>query len=190
MICFRLRGQGHGGGWAGIPGMIVQCPEFICEKGYGVPINVTHPKFRGVLRDVLQEIIQIFDHPPYLHLGGDEVDMALPCFQELGLEMFDYDPFETELKSILDDVGYPEDQVIRWEMTGQRLNSPQTGKMPQYWYRIPGESAQDWGKNKFFASGGLYFDFNEMDMAWKVRIFACVPVVRVMYSVFILSLCP
>jgi hypothetical protein len=62
--------QGHGGGWAGIPGLIVQCPEFICEKGYGVPINVTHPKFRGVLTDVLREIVDIFDDPPYLHLGG------------------------------------------------------------------------------------------------------------------------
>jgi hypothetical protein len=94
--------------------------------------------------------------------------MAFPCFQELGQEMFDYNNFEMDLKSILDDIGYPEEQVIRWEMTGQRLNSPQTGKLPQYWFRIPGESGPDWGKNKFLASGGLYFDFNEMDMAWKV----------------------
>lgn len=50
--------------------MIMQCPDFICEKGYGVPINVEHPKFRGVLTDVLREIIDIFDNPPYLHLGG------------------------------------------------------------------------------------------------------------------------
>ena len=66
--------------------------------------------------------------------------------------MFDYDTFEKTLKLILDDINYPEEQVIRWEMTGQRLNSQRTGKLPQYWFRVPGESAPDWGKNKFLAS--------------------------------------
>lgn len=133
-----------------------------------MPINITHPKFNGILKDILEEIIDIFDHPPYLHLGGDEVDMAKPCFEELGLPMFNYDSFEKDLKEILAGIGYPEEQVIRWEMTGQRLNSPRTGKMIQHWFRIPGESAPSLGHNNFLASGGLYFDFNEMDMAWQV----------------------
>jgi len=129
---------------------------------------VEHPKFKGVLKDVLQEIIQIFDNPPYLHLGGDEVDMAQPCFDEVGQPMFNYDVFEQELKTILDDINYPESQVIRWEMTGQRLDSPRTGKMPQHWFRIPGDGGPNLGRNNFFGSAGLYFDYNEMDMAWKV----------------------
>jgi hypothetical protein len=66
--------------------------------------------------------------------------------------MFNYDTFENTLKLILDDIKYPEEQVIRWEMTGQRLNSKRTGRVPQYWFRVPGESAQDWGRNTFFAS--------------------------------------
>ena len=71
---------GHGGAWAGIPGLVVHCPEFICEKGYGLPINVTHPQFRPVLTDVLKEVVEIFD-PPFLHLGGDEVDVSVHrCF--------------------------------------------------------------------------------------------------------------
>ena len=74
-MCFFFVGQGHGGGWAGIPGLIVQCPEFICDKGYGVPINVTHPRFREILTDVLREIVDIFDNPPYLHLGGMLIDV-------------------------------------------------------------------------------------------------------------------
>jgi hypothetical protein len=78
--------------------------------------------------------------------------MSQPCFNEIGQRMFDYEVFEKTLKLILDDINYPEEQVIRWEMTGQRLNSKRTGKMPQYWFRIPGESTQDWGRNKFFAS--------------------------------------
>ena len=78
--------------------------------------------------------------------------MSQPCFDEVGQPMFDYDTFEKTLKLILDDINYPEEQVIRWEMTGQRLNSQRTGKLPQYWFRVPGESAPDWGKNKFLAS--------------------------------------
>eukprot|EP00934_Nitzschia_sp_Nitz4_P001358 Nitzschia sp. Nitz4//scaffold31_size150131//47767//50844//NITZ4_002819-RA/size150131-processed-gene-0.223-mRNA-1//-1//CDS//3329547632//1358//frame0 len=163
---------GHGGGWAGIPGLVVACPKFICDKGYGVPINVTHPQFRSILTDVLREVVDIFDNPPYLHLGGDEVDMSQPCFKEFGKPMFNYDVFESTLVNILKDIRFPEERVIRWEMTGQRLKAQRAGKIPQYWFRIPGENAPDWGHNGFFASGGLYFDFNEMDMGWQIYLFA------------------
>jgi hypothetical protein len=30
----ELNLPGHGGAWAGIPGLIVECPQFICTKGY------------------------------------------------------------------------------------------------------------------------------------------------------------
>ena len=66
---------GHGGAWAGIPGLITQCPEYLCNKGYSVPLNVSHPDFLPVLQDVINETLRIFD-PPFLHLGGDEVDMG------------------------------------------------------------------------------------------------------------------
>ena len=84
--------------------------------------------------------------------AGDEVDMSEPCFQEVGQPMFDYNAFEQMVKQVLDDIKYPEEQVIRWEMTGQRLDSPRTGKVPQYWFRIPGESGPQLGRNGFFAS--------------------------------------
>eukprot|EP00934_Nitzschia_sp_Nitz4_P001923 Nitzschia sp. Nitz4//scaffold31_size150131//51671//53310//NITZ4_002821-RA/size150131-augustus-gene-0.15-mRNA-1//-1//CDS//3329547638//1923//frame0 len=162
---------GHGGGWAGVPGLVVPCPKFICDKGYGVPINVTHPKFRSVLTDVLLEIIDIFGDPPYLHLGGDEVDQSLPCFQELGLKMFNYNVFEETLANILKNISFSEDRVIRWEMTGQRLKAPRAGHILQYWMRVPGESAPHLGNGTFLASGGLYFDFNDMDMAWQISLY-------------------
>jgi N-acetyl-beta-hexosaminidase len=113
---------GHAGSWAGVPGLIVQCPEFICEKGHGIPpSNVTHPALRPILTDILKELVDIFDDPPFLHLvGGDEVDMAGPCsFREVGAQIFDYPVFERVLKQIIADVGYPEGHVVRWEMTGQ-----------------------------------------------------------------------
>ena len=66
---------GHAGAWAGIPDMIVHCPRFICEKGYGLPLNVTHHRIRPILTDIIKEIVDIFDDPPFLHLGGDEVSI-------------------------------------------------------------------------------------------------------------------
>jgi len=44
--------------------------------------------------------------------------MAGPCFREVGAKIFDYPAFEEALKEIIKDSGYPEDRVVRWEMTG------------------------------------------------------------------------
>jgi hypothetical protein len=162
---------GHAGSWAGIPGLIVQCPEFICKKGYGIPLNITHPKLRSVLTDVLREVIDIFDNPPFLHLGGDEVHMAQSCFEEVGAEMFNYSIFEDMLKEILQDVGYPEEQVIRWQTTGTNEGMDKTklsraGHITQFWHNRPGETQNT--TRPFFGSAGLYMDTNNDQMAWEV----------------------
>jgi hypothetical protein len=152
---------GHAGSWAGVPGLIVQCPEFICDKGYGIPLNVTHPALRTILTDVLKELVDIFDDPPFVHLGGDEVNMAGPCFQEVGATIFDYPAFEVLLKKIIADVGYPEERVVRWEMTGQ-ANLERAGGIEQYWLSHPGQRGQrrPLPKGPFFVSTWLYFDTN------------------------------
>ena len=63
---------GHAGAWGGVPDLIIKCPNFICTHGYGVLLNLSEtnlPNIRQILFDVLSEVIEIFDHPPYLHLG-------------------------------------------------------------------------------------------------------------------------
>jgi hypothetical protein len=151
---------GHAGSWAGVPGLIVQCPEFICEKVYVIPINVTHPALRPILTDILKELVDIFDDPPFIHLGGDEVNMAGPCFNEVGAKVFDYPAFERVLKQIIADVGYPEDRVVRWEMTGQ-ANLERAGKIEQFWLSHPGQPGmQRKPSGPFFVSTWLYFDTN------------------------------
>jgi hypothetical protein len=150
---------GHAGSWAGgAPGLIVQCPEFICSEGYGIPLNVTHPIIRPLLTDIIKEIVDIFDDPPFLHLGGDEVNMAGPCFEEVGAEVFDYPAFEQVLKQIVKDVGYPEDRIVRWEMTGQDQQLIRAGKIEHFWESHPGDRHEPAGP--FFVSHGLYFDTN------------------------------
>lgn len=149
---------GHAGAWAGIPGLVVNCPNFVCRKGYGVPMNVEHPQLRPILTDVIREVLDIFDSPPFLHLGGDEVAMAAPCMDEVGLKAFDYQAFEETLTSIVGELGYPQDQIVRWESTDVgKVN--RTGHVLQFWMSQNGQLF-NWPAGKRFASTGLYFDTN------------------------------
>ena len=169
---------GHAGSWAGLPNITIQCPNFICAKGYGIPLNIEHPDIRKILKGVLAEVIDIFDNPPMLHLGGDEVSMAAGCFKEAGIGMFDYTEFEQMLKQILQELDYPEDQVLRWEETPQlsgetydpRKPRPsfRAGSIEHYWHDIPGTRTNNKGEvvedvppsNPFFVSRKLYMDTN------------------------------
>jgi hypothetical protein len=127
--------------------------------------------------------VDIFDHPPFLHLGGDEVDMSEPCFQEVGATMYDYSDFEQGLlKDILKDIGYPESQVVRWQTTTSSDDDGRDDHLPedqnkhlrragttitQFWESLPGEKEND-ATGPFFGSAGLYFDTNINDDAWNV----------------------
>lgn len=136
---------------------------------------MSSPKLRPVLKDILEEIVDIFDKPPYLHLGGDEVDMAKPCFDEIGETMFDYNDFENMLRSVLLEVGYNDTQVIRWEMTHIPKGLTRAGDITQFWFGHLGEEVwlQKYGKDfskPVFLSTGLYFDTNEEESAWDVYV--------------------
>jgi hypothetical protein len=156
---------GHAGSWYGIPDMVVHCPRFICERGYGLPLNVTHHELKPILTDVIKEVVSIFDDPPFLHLGGDEVNMADPCFHEVGRERFDYPAFEKVLKGIVKDSGYPEDRVVRWEMTGQ-AGLDRTGDIEHFWESHPGDRHDATGR--FFVSTWMYLDTNAQQNSVEV----------------------
>ena len=159
---------GHAGGFAGIKNLVIMCAEFICNTGYGLPLNVDHPELKAILSNILKEILDIFDNPPFMHLGGDEVNMADPCFFEIGRRPFNYTNFETDLKDVLAGLNYPLDQVIRWERTGQSLSLQRAGNIEHFWESLPGMQAP-MGKlpngtlAPWFASKGLYFDTNHDD---------------------------
>jgi hypothetical protein len=106
---------GHAGGWQGIPGMLYPCSRFICRSGATLPMNVNNPIVLDVIENVLREVLDIFSTAPYLHLGGDELWMSEPCFNELQV-MPNYTAFETKLEHML--VQYSMDKLIRWEQTG------------------------------------------------------------------------
>ena len=145
---------GHAGAWAAVPDLLVPCPRFYCEKGYGIPLDIHHPELRQLLTDVIREVVDIFDDPPFLHLGGDEVDMAAPCYEEglMDINEIDFGGFEETLRKVLVDVGYPEERVVRWQTSEE--GHARTGGIQHFWFR-EGEH-----HGSFFASNRLYCDVN------------------------------
>ena len=161
---------GHAGSWAGIPDLVLNCPNFACERGYGMPLNIEHPQLKTILTGVIGEVLDIFDNPPLLHLGGDEIFIAAKCFEELEREPFNYTQFETDLKEVLEVLQYPLDQVIRWEETGlptpeeiKHPKPPRTGQIEHYWLQLPGSKPNKKLRKShetIFTSYGLYMDTN------------------------------
>jgi hypothetical protein len=71
--------RGHAGGWArSIPRIVIPCEGFVCEKGHGLTLNVSHPQVQPIIRDTLVNVKSIW--------GKDELHMSSDCFDELGLE--------------------------------------------------------------------------------------------------------
>lgn len=161
---------GHAGSWAGIPDLVLNCPNFACERGYGMPLNIKHPQLKTILTGVIGEVLDIFDNPSLLHLGGDEIFIAAKCFEELDLEPFNYTEFETDLKEVLEGLRYPLDRVIRWEETGlptpeeiKHPKPPRTGEIEHYWLQLPGSKPNKKLRKShetIFTSHGLYMDTN------------------------------
>ena len=183
---------GHAGGWAGrTPGLVVPCAPFVCSHGYGLPLNISYPRIYDILKDILKEVISIFSTSPYIHLGGDEVEMAKPCFDDVEQVMMDYNIFEVRLAGILEALRIPQTRVVRWEMTGQKDVRNRVGMIPHYWFSTnymgepesyvkKGERAKDKLKRELdnnpnltkiaplFVSQGLYFDTNTQESGWHV----------------------
>jgi hypothetical protein len=146
--------------WAGIPGLVVPCANYICDLGHIVPLNIHHPEFTKILKGVLTEVIEIFDSPPMLHLGGTtSLRNADECLEEAGITKgFDWESFEDMLSTILNDISYPEERVIRNKVVksgddddiprdhenGQNQKPEiQVGGIVHYWNALPrGEETQ------------------------------------------------
>jgi hypothetical protein len=163
VIIPEINVPGHSGAWAGIPNLVMDCPEFACEAGYGIPLNVEHPNLKTILKQVLVEVLDIFENPPFLHLGGDEVHKSMACFEEVDEEPFNYTGFEHQLKEILREIEYPESQVIRWEVTGPNAAKEilyRAGDIQHNWYNLPGQKQTVLPNQTFFTSWRLYMDLN------------------------------
>jgi len=181
----ELNIPGHAGAWAGIPDLVVPCPKFACNKGYGIPLNITSPKFHSVVSAVLKEVLEIFENPPFLHLGGDEVHMSQPCWNEAGVAAaVDYVNMEQAvLKKILqEELNYPLNKVVRWQMTGRELGHLVNKELAAYnhyydnriegirhfWYQAPGVTQEYSHDRPYFASANLYLDTNGDEHGWEI----------------------
>ena len=159
----ELNVPGHAASWHHIPGLIVPCPHFTCTYGYAIPLNIESPKLLPILKDLLTEIKAIFGST-YLHLGGDELEQAEGCFQEIGQALPDYASFEASLETMVQELGF--EHVLRWERTNS-TTTQRAGDITQYWMKDIDDYSEELPSN-FFSSAGLYMDVNEDDNAYKV----------------------
>ncbi len=160
---------GHAGAWGAndcLQDIVVSCPTFACSKGYGIPLNVTHPKLPSLVKLVLENVVTIFDHPPFLHLGGDELHMSIPCLEEAGVE----DPLfwlqrsvsefeERVLEPIAKSLGYGPNQILRWE---NQHHKRKFSGITHYWETEPSDNSQN-SFAPFVISTGLYLDVLHKD---------------------------
>ncbi|VEU34789.1 unnamed protein product [Pseudo-nitzschia multistriata] len=164
---------GHAGAWGAntaVPDLVVSCPKFACSNGYGVPLNLTHPELPKILEHVLTEVVEIFHHPPFLHLGGDELHMSLPCLEEAGIAdtsswlSDSVARFEKEtLGPIVEGLGYGPHQILRWETPNQKRRSEpeeyRFGGITHYWESTPPSQNDGRGDvTPYMVSTGLYLD--------------------------------
>jgi hypothetical protein len=168
---------GHAGGWSGIPGLVYPCTNFICGTGYSIPLRIDQPKVLQVIEDVLKEVLDIFSTAKYLHLGGDEIWMSEPCFNELQMRP-DFQAFENSLGEILERLNFSPDKVARWEATGggnrdlsallrpKEAHIRRAGGMTHWWFKVPTEK-KDLNK-PLFISSDLYFDASGDRDAWDI----------------------
>ncbi|KAG7351900.1 glycosyl hydrolase family 20 protein [Nitzschia inconspicua] len=154
---------GHAGAWGAsfLPELVLKCPNFVCMTGYGVPLDVSSPILPSVLHQILSQVVEIFDHPPLLHLGGDELHMSEKClienfwwhqkhnggkmdsvrFNRTEWLYNDVKTFEeTVLQPVVTGLGYKMDQILRWETTDMATATPpvhRTGSITHYWHTTP-----------------------------------------------------
>ena len=139
----------------------------------GIPLNISHPQMLSTIKNVIGEVRDIFEDSPYLHLGGDEVEMSQACFNEANTPMFNYTAFEANLQQVLGGFKYlRRTMCLRWEMTPGQTHKvkakDRAGKMMHYWVGHSYKKATNETAKPFFVSQGLYFDSNQGENGWSI----------------------
>jgi Glycosyl hydrolase family 20, catalytic domain len=128
-------------------GFLVDCPMTLCHTGE-ISNDVTRGSLLPVLIDMVRTIYRFFHtSSPYLHLGSDERDLSMQCWNESG-RVPDYSLFESKLSEMLREKGwYNPSKILRWENKEGIQYMNRTGEMTHYQYSIPTES-----RSSFFGS--------------------------------------
>jgi Glycosyl hydrolase family 20, catalytic domain len=165
----------HTGGWAGnhTPNLIVSCARYICNRGSGLPLNLTHPKLHDIVRTVILNVVDIFHTSPFLHLGGDDVHTANFCFHEVNASDYATElvSFEYFLHSVVLSLQKRNVQIIRWEhkFPPSPNDGPQSDARSTFQQEIPRacDIVHYWNSNDYkhfvhqslvFSSHGLMLD--------------------------------
>ena len=151
MVMAEISVTTRSGGWSdSVPH--VPCPNFICDSGRGLAIDMSQSSIFPILVMTLKNIRNVF-YSKFIHLGFDEREESWTCFDEASMSP-DFDSIEKRMEEILRIEQMPLDHVLRWENTEKRNYAVRAGGVTHY--RLsdgPTNSSSPW-----FASTNVAFD--------------------------------
>ena len=147
------------GGWFAA-GFVAPCPNHICEKGFGIPLNLTNVPLMAVVSNVVEELRLLFNSP-FFHFGYDEREESAPCLQEAQIRV-DFDAVEKKVAALLAVLDIPLKLVMRWQTCEDDNNDARlrAGSIStHYQWTNPPKNASD----PFFVSTDLQFNRQDDD---------------------------
>ena len=118
------------GGWFAA-GVLAGCPNVMCKHGVGIGANASDYDFLAIVVSVLLQLLEQFDHPPFIHLGFDEREEVKACYDEAQLAV-DLNEFERRLAAALEYQGFDESKLLRWENSEGIVYPERAGRMTHY----------------------------------------------------------
>lgn len=115
----------NAGGWLQ-SGLLVSCPNYICDTGGPIPLDVNRGRTLATVSMVCGSILKIFGTAPFLHLGNVDPDRVEPCYREaypIG-EVDLRNTFQDAQKIILrvfQNMGVAKTRIVTWESPNDQL---------------------------------------------------------------------
>jgi hypothetical protein len=160
----------NGGGWYK-SGLLVECPQHICDVGGPVPVNVNKGRTVSLLSAVSGVLLSLFNTSPFMHLGSFDQLVAEPCYREaypLGeLDMKKtFRDFETTMLGVYNNMGLTSEHFVRYESSNDEDSSNVLSAVTHFYQTTPVEGSVTSGP--FLLSADVSLDAIGDDNAWDI----------------------
>ncbi|KAI2501825.1 N-acetyl-beta-D-galactosaminidase [Fragilaria crotonensis] len=155
----------NAGGWLQ-SGSLVNCPNYICDVGGPIPMDVNHGGTLLTVSVVCGLILQIFSTSPFLHLGSVDPVQAEPCYRE-AYPLGDIDVrktfhvFEETILSVFQSMGVEKSRIVTRESSFDQL----LGGVVHFTQKTPDDGSVT---SPFLLSTGVSIESMEDDNAWQI----------------------
>lgn len=155
----------NAGGWLK-SGSLVNCPNYVCDVGGPIPMDVNHDGTLLTVSVVCGLILQIFSSAPFLHLGSVDPVQVEPCYREAyPLGSFDlrktFHAFEEAVLSVFQSMGVAKTRIVTWESSSDQL----LGGVVHFSQKRPVDGT---ATSPFLLSTGTSIESMKDDDAWQI----------------------